>query len=174
MHEKVQEYINLNSAVPNSFYLAGPFFSPEQIARLEMVEQIVREGGWLQCNSPRHFMMLRPNDSWARREKVFTENCKSIIESEFMLANLDKPLDPGTLWEMGFAYACGKRVVGFCLGESKMNVMLAQACEGFLENEAQVREFLQGHQTQYAEFDETGKVVDLNWPVAQRWRREIF
>lgn len=174
MDPEIQRLIETAEVDNNSFYLAGPFFTPEQIARIELVEKIAEESKYLICRSPRKFLVLQPKASWAERKKVFVENCKAMIISEFVLANLDKPHDSGTLWEMGFAYALGKPVIGFCLGESKMNVMLAQGCEGFLEDERQLREFLGGLKTDEMTNARTGKEIEPGWHVAQVWRKDIF
>lgn len=152
---------------PHSIYLAGPFFTPVQIARIEIVERLCQEL-LIPYHSPRKFLVLRPDSSMAERELVFVDNVRKIALSSVVLANLDQPKDTGTIWEMGFAFALGRPVVGFSLADAKMNVMLANGCEGFLSSEAQVREFLAGR------CGEKGSSWEFNWGVAQKWQKEIF
>ncbi len=164
---------------PKSIYLAGPFFNEPQIQTIEKVENLCDIYD-VHCRSPRKFLVLKPKASWEDRKAVFQDNLLKIQQSAVMLACLDnpgadgtpRPPDTGTLWEMGYAYAIGRPVVGFTLGATKMNVMLAQGCAGFLQSIGDVGGFLEGK-----ELGAQGLAApwwDFAWEVAQAWRKDIY
>jgi len=161
--------------IERSLYLAGPFFNPEQLAEIQMVEGLC-EKLKVTCISPRKFLVLPPKASWQDRQLVFQKNCSSIMSSELVLACIDGQgsLDPGTVWEMGYAFAMAHPVVCFTLNGKKMNVMLAQGCHGFLENEEQLMKFITGKAGDYSIMKEKDKWWDWDWQEAQKWRKDIY
>lgn len=57
----------------------------------------------------------------AMRERTFNDNITNILDSDFVLANidgLDGKIDTGTIWEVGFAMAHGIPVFGATLDET--------------------------------------------------------
>jgi nucleoside 2-deoxyribosyltransferase len=53
--------------------------------------------------------------------------------------------DPGTLWEMGYAFAIGKPVIAFCEGDPFFSLMIdgSSACIAGLENiDGRIAEYL--------------------------------
>lgn len=167
--------MNEQNPAKRSIYLAGPFFNPQELAIIKAVEDVCESVG-IVCNSPRKFMVLEPKAPWDDRRAVFLENVRKINESELVLACIDGsgPLDSGTAWEMGYAYATKRPVVGFSLEGKQINVMLAQGTDGFLRNIEEVRQFLVGKQTGYAEYEESGLPWNWNWEVATAWLKDIY
>jgi len=160
-----------------SVYLAGPFFNSIQIDIIKRIEDLCDAMGIL-CNSPRKFLVLKPKACWEERGLVFRDNLLKIQSSGITLACLDnpdskgnpRPPDPGTIWEMGYAYAIGRPVVAFSTDELlRINVMLAQGCRGFLRGLPEVGEFLEGHE----DLNDKNSSWDYNWGIAQEWRKEI-
>lgn len=155
---------------PRSLYLAGPFFNAEQISAIEKAEFLCEEYG-VQCNSPRKFLVLKPRASWEERKLVFKKNLEMIQRSQIVLAMIDG-WDTGTVWEMGYAHAIGRPVVTFTAKEGKMNVMLAQGCNGFLRDWEAVEKFLDGV---YSGVVGGGDMDwEFNWEVAEAWMEDIF
>lgn len=155
-----------------SVYLASPFFNKEQVAQLEIVEDMCATKE-IVANSPRKFMVLPPRASLVDRQKVFDENVLCIHRSDIVLACIDWN-DTGTIWEMGYAFAIKKPVVAYTFGQTKVNVMLACSTKGVLTTQKQIEKFLEGKQLQYAEVEATGKHWDFNWEVAKQWQKEIY
>ena len=154
-----------------SIYLAGPFFTPEQVVRLASIEALCSEFGIL-CYSPRKFKVLKPDASEYDKTSVFKDNIDSIKSATVVLACIDVK-DTGTIWEMGYAFGTGIPVVTFTLTGQKMNVMLANSCVGFLESFEDVKRFLKGHPTQYHEIEATGYWFQFNWDIAKKWKKEV-
>lgn len=163
-----------------SLYLAGPFFNAPQVETIEKVESLCETIG-LNCNSPRKFMVLKPDASLVERRATFLDNIQKIQESQIVFACIDNPRDVngamvdtppdiGTVWEIGYAYGIGRPVVCFTLRQRKMNVMLAQGCAGFLSNEVDIEAFLQGKEVQTIGFN----IWDFNWEIAEAWNKEVF
>jgi nucleoside 2-deoxyribosyltransferase len=153
-------------------YLAGPFFTPEQNQVLTEVEQLCSKNS-LDFISPRKFMILEPKASLADRKLVFDKNVETIKQADLILAYTDG-YDAGTVWEMGFAFGINKPVIGYTFTGKTMNVMLANSCKGFLQNQEQVVKFLEGRIHKYAEYESTGMAWDFNWEVAQQWLKNIY
>jgi nucleoside 2-deoxyribosyltransferase len=139
----------------NSFYLAGPFFNPEQISVLEDIEERADELG-MECFSPRVECFCPPQASVEQRLRSFEGNCKGILSHEFVLARIDD-FDPGTVWELGFTHGYNKgfqrqadgiikriKVYAFTTVPSRgLNLMLAQSVDGFLQGMPSVLKFLE-------------------------------
>ncbi|MBX4215956.1 nucleoside 2-deoxyribosyltransferase [Candidatus Parcubacteria bacterium] len=182
--EKQMELRDVVAPEPKSLYLAGPFFNDLQLRTIERVEEMCEEKKVV-CNSPRKFLVLKPKASWEERKAVFLDNILKIQQSEIVLACLDNPWvdritgelipgnqapDTGTIWEMGYAHAIGRPVVCFTANSARMNVMLAQGCNGFLKNLGEVSEFLKGKEIQAGAFG----VWEFAWEVAEQWLAEIY
>ncbi len=132
------------------FYLAGPFFKPEQIHVLEEIEQKADELG-LSYFSPRRELHCPPGAPFEERTKAFVGNCSGIQNAEFVLARIDD-FDPGTVWELGYAFGVSKsrpmgapkKMYAFTTVEGRgLNLMLAQSCDGFLQGMPAVLAFLE-------------------------------
>lgn len=119
-------------------YIASPFFTPKQLAKVDEVEKLIYESG-LRYYSPRADGILKqmtPEERKAQAGKIFKLNCGNIIHADAVLAILDEP-DTGTHWEMGFAYAIRRynlqshhfRVFAYTTERPTLNVMLQQSVD---------------------------------------------
>ncbi|AJO60854.1 hypothetical protein NRS6186_22435 (plasmid) [Bacillus subtilis] len=124
-------------------YIAAPFFKPDQITRVALVETLLEKHG-LTYFSPRKQSAIGPISSPEVRKKSFDMNVRGIEESELVIAITDDK-DMGTIFEAGHAYASGVPViyVAFTLGKDGMfNLMLAEsgkaACKTVEELEAAI------------------------------------
>ena len=156
----------------HSIYLAGPWFTQEQ---LEVQAQIETYCIQLQRKffSPRIECLCPPNATNEQRVKSFSMNVEGVKNCRIVLANIEG-LDTGTIWEMGAAYAFGTPVIAYSLNSSrKLNLMLAQSCEGFLAGMEVVQIFLRGQPSKLSldwinECDRP-----FNWEVVQKWNQPI-
>lgn len=127
------------------FYLAGPFFNPEQTSVMEKIEGFAMEIG-LGCYSPRLENFCPPDAPEDSRIRAFANNVKQLgkFSNDFILARIDD-FDPGTIFEIGCAYGSyeGAPVYAFTTVEGRgLNLMLAQSCVGFLQGLPSVYAFL--------------------------------
>lgn len=125
-------------------YLAGPFFSEEQLAAMKRLELMMiglgsapppSRSGNLVSISPRlersaHAMnkMIAEGETppASLRRKVYEENLEGIDNSNLVVAITDD-FDPGTLFEIGYATARKIPIVTFSAKGYGSNLMLAQA-----------------------------------------------
>lgn len=131
------------------FYVAGPFFDPEQTAGMEHIERVLEDHG-KKLFKPR----LASRIEEVGPEGCFRDDIQGIDSSEAVIANLIDE-DPGTMFEIGYAYAKGMPVYGYYDGLTPMdrvNLMIAQA----------VRMVFAGPED-LAEFLETGKHTEVDY-----------
>ncbi|MFZ4719481.1 MAG: nucleoside 2-deoxyribosyltransferase [Ilumatobacteraceae bacterium] len=90
-------------------YVAGPLFDEGERWFIEQVEQLVAEAGFVT------FLPHRdnpPKDSTNVRF-IFENDKRGIDEADVVVANLNGlGTDDGTAWELGYAYANGKFIIG--------------------------------------------------------------
>lgn len=154
------------------FYLAGPFFNPEQVRVLEAVEQTARRHG-LEFFSPRLECLCPPGAPIEQRQKTFDMNCSGIIKCDFILARIDD-FDPGTMWELGFAFAirlssesvkntAQPKIYCYTTVEGRgLNLMLAQSSDGFIQGLTSLEMFLQDMQNGRGDRE------------AKKWKKDII
>lgn len=104
-------------------YLAGPFFSEEQIERVNFIEDLL-ESLYFDIFSPRQASKIKPGATIQDMLDTFRGNVDGIEEADFVLAILDEN-DSGTLFECGYSY--GKTPVLYFneTREKGPNLMLA-------------------------------------------------
>ncbi|MGG1915998.1 nucleoside 2-deoxyribosyltransferase [Priestia megaterium] len=124
-------------------YIAAPFFNPDQITRVALVETLLEKHG-LTYFSPRKQSAIGPISDAEVRQKAFQMNVDGIEDAEFLIAITDGK-DMGTIFEAGHAFASKIPViyVAFTLGKDGMfNLMLAEsgvaACRSVEELEAAI------------------------------------
>lgn len=130
-----------NNPMKHKVYLAGPFFNEEQRIVAATVEQLAEASG-LDYFSPRLRCCCPPDASYAQRKMSFDMNVNAIELSDLVLARIDD-FDPGTMWEMGYAFRAKRPVYAYTTVDGRgLNLMLAQSCKGFICGFDQLREFL--------------------------------
>jgi nucleoside deoxyribosyltransferase len=113
----------------NSAYIAGPFFTPEQINIVEGVKQVLDTLGW-SYYSPKDDNLFVEGQGMSPKE-VLNTNCDSIAQNNIVIAITDGK-DVGTMWECGYAFAHGKTILYVWLSRKegqKFNLMLAASGE---------------------------------------------
>lgn len=90
-------------------YVAGPLFDDGERWWIEQVDQLVADAGFIT------FLPHRdnpPKDEFNVRA-IFENDKRGIDEADVVVANLNGVLtDDGTAWELGYAYAKGKYIIG--------------------------------------------------------------
>lgn len=106
------------------FYVAGPFFDPEQAHSMEQLEEVLERHGKA-LFKPRFVSQIED----AGPEGCFADDIAGIQSSDAVIANLMDE-DPGTMFEIGYAHALGMPVYAYSEGLTPMdrvNLMVAQA-----------------------------------------------
>ncbi len=90
-------------------YIAGPLFDEGERWWIERVEEVVAAAGY------RTFLPHRDNQlkTADNVDQIFESNRQHLDTCSFVVASLNGlTTDDGTAWEIGYAYARGRRVVG--------------------------------------------------------------
>lgn len=118
-------------------YLAGPFFSNEQVARLKQVERSLAENRQpLAVYSPHLYQegSSEPNTpEWAR--EIFEKDVLELTRADVVVAVLDYHegiTDPGTAFEIGAAHVLNKPVIAFQEKAAAVNLMLTESVQAYL------------------------------------------
>lgn len=92
-------------------YVAAPFFTSSQLAVLRQVQEAL-EAAQIEYFSPLERVGLLTRDSSAEeRRRTYEEDLAALDKAPAVVAVLDGD-DPGTAWEVGYAIARDKPVVG--------------------------------------------------------------
>ena len=112
----------------HNVYIASPFFNPNQLTRVSLIETLLEKLD-MTYFSPRKELVCPPNATNEQRKETFLGNKKGMLEADLVIAVTDDK-DPGTIWEMGYAYANNIPVIGvaFTLGDNPFNLMLSESC----------------------------------------------
>ncbi|WP_314688529.1 nucleoside 2-deoxyribosyltransferase [uncultured Bifidobacterium sp.] len=115
------------------FYVAGPFFTPGQVASMERLEAVLKAHGR---------SMFRPRMTSDVRvvgpRACYEEDLAAIRASAAVIANLVDD-DPGTMMEIGFATGRGVPVYGYREGlrdGDSVNLMIVQAVRALFRGPA--------------------------------------
>ncbi|WP_457555397.1 nucleoside 2-deoxyribosyltransferase [Candidatus Pyrohabitans sp.] len=119
-------------------YIAAPLFSAAE-----------REFNARLCSKIEHLgydVTLPQRDCTGSREEIFRACLSAIKSAEVIVAVLEgAACDDGTAFEVGYAYALGKRIFGLRTdfrhaGEhgARLNLMLEKACERILASEEEL------------------------------------
>lgn len=104
-------------------YLAGPWFTDEQMHILDNVKACLDEAN-INYFSPKDANLWKPGDN---PDIIIKNNCEAIRNSDFIVAITDGK-DVGTMWECGYAYGFGKQILYVWITHKegqKFNIMLA-------------------------------------------------
>lgn len=122
------------------YYVAGPFFDPEQTSSMERLEKVLEEHG-KKLFKPRFVSQIEE----VGPEGCFADDIKGINSSKAVIANLMDE-DAGTMFEIGYAHALGIPVYGYFDGLTPMdrvNLMVAQAVEMVFAGPEDVAKYLE-------------------------------
>lgn len=124
-------------------YLAGPFFSPEQVARIEKVEAALRQNPTVDS-----FFSPRQSDendapsaevgspAWAKQ--IFAKDVAEIDQADALVVVADyvhANVDSGTAFEVGYGYHAHKPLIILQeLADEPLNLMIGQAAHYYTQS----------------------------------------
>ena len=133
-------------------YIAAPFFNEEQVEFVDAIEQCLELNG-LEYYSPRSegvLMNMTPEEKKARMKYIFDKNVEMLDKCDIVLAVIDN-YDTGTVWEIGYAYAKGKKIITITDHYYGVNVMINECivahCTQLSQIPAAVRGEFKGEKT---------------------------
>jgi len=114
-------------------YVAGPLFNAAERAAAEGVEAICRRAGF------RTFLPHRDAGLVGARgrtpARIFQADLAGLARADLVVAILNGPtVDTGTAWEIGYAFAKGKTVIGYLddlrahRGPDPVDLMISRSC----------------------------------------------
>ncbi|WP_225229126.1 nucleoside 2-deoxyribosyltransferase [Paenibacillus gallinarum] len=136
-------------------YLASPFFSEEQVDRVQRVEKALENNPYVgEFFSPRleqltHLTMYTAE--WA--DAVYRNDVKHVDWADVVVAVIDYEgetelhgarhghVDSGTAFEIGYAIAKGKPVIIIHEKSGIVNLMISQSCHAYLESAEAVADY---------------------------------
>jgi len=141
-------------------YLASGWWLPGHLEALQRLEEELTQKKH-PFFSPRLVEPQLTKDSTPQeRQDVFERNLQELRSARLVFARIDD-YDPGTIWEMAYAYAHHRFVVAWSLVPGRsLNLMLSESCRGFLNGWKQIGQF----------FLPESK---LNREVAQQWQQSV-
>lgn len=115
-------------------YLASPFFTPEELKHVEVVETILRGKGHLVFSPREHQLEGVEFGSREWRTDVFRNDINHIKWCDFVVAIMTKGNydDAGTSFEVGYAYALGKPVIIYNPEKNVLNLMIADSLQAYI------------------------------------------
>ena len=98
--------------MPNA-YIAGPLFNEGERWFDEQLEVLARQAGFTTFLPHRDGKEAKTYTGAERITRIFQEDVSAIDQADIIVANLNGiTTDDGTAWELGYAYAKGKHLVG--------------------------------------------------------------
>lgn len=121
-------------------YLAGPFFTPEQIIIIDTLANSCTKLGFNLFN-PKEDCIF--DKDLQNSKEIFETNIHNINTCDYLLAVTDGK-DPGTLFECGYAYRAGVPIIYVWLENNggKFNIMLNESAYAVCLSYTQVLECL--------------------------------
>jgi nucleoside 2-deoxyribosyltransferase len=129
-------------------YIAGPLFTPPERSLLEDIDNLCRDAGYDTYLPHRDAGLFNREETPSRF--FFEKDLDHLNDSVLIIAVLNgAEIDPGTGWEMGYAFARGKKIVGF-LDDNRiyepyqqMNPMLINSLAALTESLDELRQMLE-------------------------------
>lgn len=136
-------------------YLASPFFSEEQLERVQRVEEALKANPTVtEVFSPRLNQLEQyeyGTQEWA--EAIFKNDFEHIDWADVVVGvhdftgytelhgDVHHHVDSGTAWELGYAFGTDKPVVLIHENGGVVNLMLSCSCKAYLTEAEAVKEY---------------------------------
>ncbi|MBO8172979.1 MAG: nucleoside 2-deoxyribosyltransferase [Bacillaceae bacterium] len=116
-----------------SVYLAGPFFSKQEEDWVKLITNRIENCGFKVLSPLRENGIIKKDTPMDERKNIFDKDLDLIRQSDVVVALLDHN-DPGTCFEVGFAYERGIPIIALKTSQFELNNMLVYGCNVIVES----------------------------------------
>lgn len=124
----LREKFILNEDPPKKIYLAGPFFSNQEIQWVEHVSERLENARFIVLSPSKENGFITKDTSFEQRKNIFQSDLDLLNSCDTVVALLDHD-DPGTCFEIGYAFKKGIPVYGIKTSQTDLNNMIHFGCE---------------------------------------------
>lgn len=108
-------------------YLAGPFFSQQEVLWVNYIHQSLESCGLKILSPSKENGIINTSFTPDIRKATFISDLELLQKADIVVALLDHD-DAGTSFEIGYAYSHGKPVIGLKTSADKLNNMIQYGC----------------------------------------------
>jgi Sugar kinases, ribokinase family len=119
--------------LPKKIYLAGPFFSNQEVQWVELVSDRLENAKFTVLSPSRENGIINRETRIDQRKNIFQSDIDLLNSSDLVVALLDHD-DPGTCFEIGYAFGKGIPVLGLKTSQTELNNMIQFGCVQIIEN----------------------------------------
>ncbi|RFU69999.1 PfkB family carbohydrate kinase [Bacillus sp. V59.32b] len=129
----LREKLITDEKLLKKIYLAGPFFSKQEINWVKQITDRLESARFRVLSPSRENGIINKDMSLEQRRKVFQSDIDLLNDADVVVALLDHD-DPGTCFEIGYAYEKGIPVYGLKTSQNDLNNMVRFGCKELLDN----------------------------------------
>lgn len=126
-------------------YLAGPFFNEQQILWLELVCNSLENASFKVISPSRENGIITMNTSFEERKEIFEKDINLLEKANIVVALLDND-DPGTIFEIGYAFQKNIPIFALKTSQSQLNNMILFGCTSISSSVEELIEVLNCHE----------------------------
>jgi len=122
-----RESMRCSSLKNITIYLAGPFFSRQELYWVNLIHKRLEAIGLSVLSPSRENGIIGLNSSVNEKKDIFNMDLKLLKQSDVVIALLDHN-DSGTSFEIGYAYSNNIPIIGLKTSDDKLNNMIQVGC----------------------------------------------
>lgn len=128
-----REKFIFNESSPQRVYLAGPFFSKQELDWVQHVSNRLEDARFTILSPSRENGIINNDTLLEQRQNIFQADIKLLDSADIVVALLDHD-DPGTSFEIGYAFVKGIPVYGCRTSQRTLNNMIQFGCVQIIDN----------------------------------------
>lgn len=128
-----REKFIINEASPKRIYLAGPFFSKQELNWVHYIGKRLEAACFTILSPSRENGVINNDTSLEQRKSIFQADINLLNSADIVVALLDHD-DPGTCFEIGYAFEKGIPVYGYKTSQTNLNNMIQCGCVQTTDN----------------------------------------
>ncbi|HWR38124.1 MAG TPA: PfkB family carbohydrate kinase [Patescibacteria group bacterium] len=140
----IREQITVPDVSEKSIYLAGPFFSQQELQWVKQVCNILEESGFPVYSPSRENGIITHTTTQEERKQIFDKDIELLERSSAVVLLVDNN-DSGASFEAGFAYKEGIPIFALKTSKDPLNNMLQYGCSEISSSTDELIEALYGH-----------------------------
>jgi sugar/nucleoside kinase (ribokinase family)/nucleoside 2-deoxyribosyltransferase len=129
----IREKFVIDEKLLKKVYLAGPFFSIQEINWVKQISDRLESAGFTVLSPSRENGIINADMSFEQRKEVFQSDIDLLNDADVVVALVDHD-DPGTCFEIGYAFQRGIPVYGLKTSQEDLNNMIQFGCRHLTDN----------------------------------------